>query len=201
MNTPRHTLRSLAALAAISCTAVLVSADQTKASDQRTQPTTQEPVARANDVQVKRDLDGKLSHRDRNFIEEAAKGGMKEVQISQAVLAKLTVPAAKDFANMMVNDHMAANAELTALASQKGVTLPEAKERVIKKWSDNDHNVDHDYIEQMEEDHEETIKLFEKGAKSEDPDIAAFAQKTLPKLRQHLSLLQSQTKPAVKQAK
>lgn len=200
MNSPNYTLRSLVAVAVLSMVSA-VAADQQKASDTRTMPTTQEPVARSTDAQVKKDVNGKLSHKDRNFIEEAAKSGMKEVQVSQAVMAKLTVPAAKDFANMMVNDHTQANAKLTALAAQKGVALPEASERVVHKWANNDHNVDHDYIEQMEEDHKDAIKLFEKASKSDDPDIAAFAQETLPKLRQHLSLLESQTKQAVKAAK
>lgn len=34
--------------------------------------------------------------------------------------------------------------------------------------------------------HEKTLALFQKGAKSDDADIAAFATTTLPKLEQHL---------------
>lgn len=203
MNTSTHLLRSFVAVAALS-TASLFAADQQKASDMRTSPTSPtapEPVARSTDANARSNADAKLSRKDRNFLEDAAKANAKEVQVSQAVLAKLTVPAAKDFATMMVQDHTQASAKLQALASQKGVTLPEPSARVVNKWADNDHNVDHDFVEQMEEDHKEAIKLFEKGAKSDDPDIAAFAQETLPKLRQHLSLLQSQTAPAVKAAK
>jgi putative membrane protein len=49
---------------------------------------------------------------------------------------------------------------------------------------------DRRYAESMGVDaHEDTIELFEKAAGSaEDADIKAFAQKTLPKLQQHLKM-------------
>lgn len=139
----------------------------------------------------------RLARSDRKFLEEAAESGHKDVQISQAVLGKLTMPAARDFAQMMVNDHNAANAELQALAAKKGVALPEPNTRVINKWSDKTRNVDSDYVEEMEDDHKKAVDRFEKASRSEDPEIAAFAQKQLPKLREHLTRIQNQIKPAV----
>lgn len=39
--------------------------------------------------------------------------------------------------------------------------------------------------------HRDTIELFEKGARdARDPEVKAFAQKTLPKLKQHLEMAQ-----------
>jgi putative membrane protein len=133
-----------------------------------------------------KDNDNKLSHADRNFFEEAAKSGMKEVEVSTAVKGRLTNTQVSSFADMMVTDHTAANAELQALAAKKGVTLPADKKDYTKKWSKNEKDLDEDYVKAMEDDHEEAVKLFEKASKSDDPDIAAFAQKTLPKLQQHL---------------
>jgi putative membrane protein len=127
-----------------------------------------------------------LSRADRNFFEEAAKGGMKEVEVSNAVKARLGNPQVKAFAEMMVSDHTGANAELQALASAKGVVLPTEQKDYTEKWSKKDGDLDEDYVETMEEDHEEAVKHFEKAAKSDDAEIAAFAQKTLPKLQQHL---------------
>jgi putative membrane protein len=138
-----------------------------------------------------------LSRSDRNFLQEAAKSGMKEVAISQAVLGRLTNQAAQQFAQMMVTDHSAANTELKTLAAQKGVALTATTDRYTEKWADNKRNLDKDYVEEMEDDHKDAIDLFEKAAKSEDPDIAAFARKTLPKLQEHLQQLRTQIKPAV----
>lgn len=130
--------------------------------------------------------DNKLSHADRNFFEEAAKSGMKEVEVSTAVKGRLTNTEVGAFADTMITDHTAANTELQALAARKGVTLPADKKDYTKKWNKNEKNLDEDYIKSMEDDHEEAVKLFEKASKSDDPDIAAFAQKTLPKLQMHL---------------
>jgi putative membrane protein len=139
-----------------------------------------------------------LSRSDRNFLEKAAKSGMKEIEVSQAVLGRLTNQSVQQFAQMMVNDHSAANAELKTLAAQKGVALTATTDRYTEKWADNKRNLDKDYVEEMEDDHKDAIDLFEKAAKSEDPDIAAFARKTLPKLQEHLQQLRTQIKPALR---
>jgi putative membrane protein len=132
-----------------------------------------------------------LKHHDRSFLEKAAKGGMEEVAIAQAVQNRLSNPQVRDFANQMITDHTAANNELMALAARKGVTLPDMTKKDAKleeKWSDKSGDLDKKYVKQMVEDHEDTVELFEKGAKSDDPDIAAWAQKTLPTLQHHLTM-------------
>jgi putative membrane protein len=133
----------------------------------------------------------KLSHSDRSFFEKAAKSGVKEVTISQAVADRLVNPQIKQFAQMMVSDHSNANSELMALAASKGVVLPAKDTKEMKfeeKWSKKSKGVDEDYMEEMVSDHKDAVDLFEKAAKSEDPDIAAFARKTLPTLQQHLTM-------------
>lgn len=131
-----------------------------------------------------------LSHSDKSFLEKAAKAGSKEVEVSQAVEARLTDPQVKSFAQMMIADHMAANTELLALAARKGVSIPTEEMKITEKWSKKaakDKDIDEDYVKEMKEDHEDAVKLFEKAAKSDDADIAAFARKTLPALQHHLS--------------
>lgn len=129
-----------------------------------------------------------VSRRDRNFLEKAAKSGHKEVAVSQAVVSRLVTPGAKDFAQMMIADHTAANTELQALAAKRGVTLPMPENNTQRAWAKNKANddLDEDYLEEMVDDHEDAVALFKRGAKSKDPEIAAFAAKTLPKLEQHL---------------
>jgi len=129
-----------------------------------------------------------LSHSDRKFLENASKSGMKEVAISQDVLPKLSDPKIKDFAQMMINDHSSANSQLADLASRSGVTLPALSSRVDRKWSEKTKDVDEDYIKAMVDDHEDAVDAFQKAAKSDNPEIAAFAQKTLPTLEHHLTM-------------
>jgi Predicted outer membrane protein len=132
-----------------------------------------------------------LSRADRNFFEKAAKSGMKEVSVSQATLDRLMNPQAKAFAQMMVSDHSKANSELMELAAKKGAMLPmkdDTASKLMEKWSKKTDDLDEDYIDEMVDDHQEAVALFEKATKSEDPEIAAFARKTLPTLQHHLTM-------------
>jgi putative membrane protein len=148
------------------------------------QPSVPTPVTPDPATQVK--------HHDRGFLEKAARAGMQEVMISQSVMGTLVNPAVRDLANMMVTDHTALDKDLRALALSKGVVLEDwdAKKnaKLSEKWSEKSGDVDKKYLHQMIEDHEDAVKLFEKAAKSDDADIAAFAQKTLPALMHHLSM-------------
>jgi putative membrane protein len=144
--------------------------------------------------------DGMVKHADKAFFDKAATSGMEEVAISTGALDRLTNPQIKDFAQMMVTDHNAVNAELTALAAKKGVTLPPKDKDIqskTEKWSKKTKGVDEDYVKQMISDHEDAVKLFEKASKSDDADVAAFAQKTLPSLQHHLDMAKS-LKPMAK---
>ena len=127
----------------------------------------------------------KLKGSDRNFIEKAAKSGMKDVSVSQTAMDRLMNPKVKEFAQMMVMNHSAVNTELMALASAKGVVLPPQDMKQDEKWSKKNKGVDKDYMDEMVSNHKDSVELFEKAAKSDDAEIAAFASKTLPKLQQH----------------
>jgi putative membrane protein len=160
-------------------------AQTAQSNSQATTPTRNDATQRQAGYNNK-DNNGKLSHADKNFFEEAAKSGMKEVEVSTAVKGRLTNNEVSSFADTMVADHTAANTELQALAAKKGVTLPADNKDYAQKWSKDKKDLDEDYVKSMEDDHEKAVKLFEKASKSDDPEIAAFAQKTLPKLQQHL---------------
>lgn len=129
---------------------------------------------------------------DEDFYEQAAQGGMAEVQLGQLAQERSRNAAVKDFGAMMVKDHTAANDKLKALADTKGVDLPAhvsvgqmATRTRLQAVSDV--SFDRDYTEVMVKDHEKTIKAFEDEAKSgKDADARAFATATLPTLREHL---------------
>jgi putative membrane protein len=130
---------------------------------------------------------------DKSFFEKAGKSGTDEVAISQGASERLNNPQVKDFAQTMISDHTAANAQLMTLASSKGVMLPPMDKEAMKlqeSWSKRTKGVDQDYLSKMVSDHEDAVKLFTKATKSEDADVAAFAQKTLPTLQHHLMMAQ-----------
>jgi len=138
--------------------------------------------------------DAKLAHADRKFMEEAAQGGLAEVQLGQLAAQKAQSPAVKQFGQRMVDDHTKANHELKQLASNKGIELPTDLDRSAKREYDklskmNGDEFDREYMKGMVSDHRKDVKDFEKQAKSaKDADLRSFAANTLPTLRQHLTL-------------
>ncbi|HYE56117.1 MAG TPA: DUF4142 domain-containing protein [Chitinophagaceae bacterium] len=125
-----------------------------------------------------------------NFMVEAASSGMMEVELGQMAQRNAASQQVKDFGSMMVTDHSKANEELKAIASAKNVTLPpmpEGKHRdhmtELGKMSGSE--FDKEYMNMMVKDHAEDIAKFERAANSNDADVKAFANKTLPVLRAH----------------
>ena len=136
----------------------------------------------------------KLSSSDRKFFQKAAGGGLAEVAAGQLASSTSSSADVKSFANQMVKDHTKANEELAQLAQAKGVTLPQAPDDSHQKDLDKlkqkqGADFDKAYVKGQVSDHKATISLFEKASKSTDPDIAAFAQKTLPTLKMHLVMV------------
>jgi putative membrane protein len=137
----------------------------------------------------------KLDRTDAHFLKEAAEGGLTEVDAGKAALGKATHPDVKAFAQMLIDDHTKANAELAGLAAGKNVKLPtepsmvdKAKLKVLGMREAA--NFDKHFIKTLGVDaHEDTIKRFEKEIKDgKDADIKAYATKTLPTLQHHLQM-------------
>jgi putative membrane protein len=132
---------------------------------------------------------------DSSFVNEAAIGGMSEVELGRLASTKGTNPEVKKFGQMMVTDHTAANNDLKALAAKKGWTLPTDVDSSHKSTMDDlkarsGADFDKEYVEEMVDDHEKDVKAFEdKANNATDPDLKAFAQKTLPTLRKHLDAI------------
>ncbi|PTR00078.1 putative membrane protein [Mucilaginibacter yixingensis] len=133
---------------------------------------------------------------DAKFAVAAANGGMAEVELGKLAQEKAANAQVKDFGTMMVSDHSKANDEMKALAKSKGITLPAAidtKEQKVKDDLSAKSGADFDkaYVSNMIDDHKEDIKEFEDATKNlKDPDLKAFALKTLPTLKMHLEHIQ-----------
>jgi putative membrane protein len=94
----------------------------------------------------------------------------------------------------MITDHGQANDELKSIAQSKGISLP-ASPSLTQQGSDTRlkatpaASFDQTYVKDELSDHEKTIALFRKEAdRGTDPELKAFAQKTLPTLQHHLGM-------------
>lgn len=140
----------------------------------------------------------KLSQQDKSFLKDAAEGGNAEVEASKVALAQSGNADVKTFAQMMVDDHGKAGAELKGLAGQKGVKVSDTpsltKKTEIKLLSERKgSSFDQHYADSIGvKAHQDTVKLFQKEVdKGSDTDVKAWASKTLPTLQHHLEAAQA----------
>jgi putative membrane protein len=128
---------------------------------------------------------------DQDFMMDAATGGMTEVELGNLGVTKATNADVKTFAQRMVDDHTKAGEELKGLATSKNVTLPAALGTKEKKIVDDmsklsGEDFDRKFMETMVKDHDKAVALFEKeAANGKDAETKAWAEKTLPTLRDH----------------
>ena len=127
------------------------------------------------------------------FVKKAAMDGMTEVEAGKVALSKSQDPAIRSFAERMVADHGKANKELTSIAERKGLNPPKQLDADHKQMLDtlkgkSGKEFDQAYAEHMNMDHSKAVALFESAAKSDDADLAQFATKTLPTLKEHKAL-------------
>jgi putative membrane protein len=105
-----------------------------------------------------------------------------------------------------VQDHSKANDELKQIAAGKGLQLPSAPDahhhqEMAKLQKLSGAEFDRAYMDHMVKDHKQDVAEFRKQADSgKDPQIKAFAAKTLPTLQEHLKLAEA-THAEVRKAK
>ena len=140
---------------------------------------------------------GNMTSQDHNFIMDAAMGGLEEVELGRVAAQQGMSAEVKQFGQRMVDDHSQANSELMTLASSKGITLPtelDQKHRaeVTKLSAMSGAEFDREYTKMMVSDHRKDVSEFEKqSTRGTDPDLKAFASKTLPTLQEHLRMAEA----------
>ena len=134
------------------------------------------------------------------FVKEAAIGGMAEVELGRLAADKASSDQVKKFGQRMVDDHGRANDELKTLAQNKNIDLPPSLDAKHKATMDRLSKLSGDafdraYMSEMVKDHRKDVNEFRNEAKSgKDPDVKAWAAKTLPTLEEHLKLAQDANK-------
>jgi putative membrane protein len=134
------------------------------------------------------------------FAAAAAQGGMTEVELGRLALQRAADSSVRDFGQRMVTDHTAANAELKSIATRKNIQLPtevtsDQKSMIEKLAKLSGAEFDKEYMSDMVKDHEADVKDFQtQGNEGTDPDVKAFAAKTLPILQKHLQMARDAAK-------
>lgn len=143
---------------------------------------------------------GSVSAADKRFADQAAAGGLAEVELGKLAADHASTDAVRQFGARMVEDHGKANDELASLARSKGLSLPTVPEAAQRKAVQRLQAMkgaafDHAFMRRMIADHRKTIALFQKASTSaKDADIKDFATRTLPTLRSHLQMARDANK-------
>jgi putative membrane protein len=143
-----------------------------------------------------------LSNADKHFLTTAANADMTEANEGQIAENKSARDDVKDLGKTMAQDHTENYARLTALAAQDGVPIPNGidtgKDRTIQqlvrlKGASFDRTFTADEITA----HRQAITIFKREAEhGQDPEVKAFATKTIPVLEKHLQMAEACAKAA-----
>jgi putative membrane protein len=129
---------------------------------------------------------------DIEFILDAAKGGMAEVELGKLAADRAQNDEVKKFAQRMVDDHSKANDQLKQIAESKGIKIPtetEAKQKALMQRLEKLQGAafDRAYMNAMVNDHVKDVSEFKREANSgRDSQVKSFASSTLPTLEEHL---------------
>lgn len=131
---------------------------------------------------------------DAKFVEAASAAGLAEVSLGKLGAQQGQSQDVKAFGQQMVDDHTKANDELKTIAAGKSIpvsTLPMAQDAKAATMIAKKQGAAFDaaFKKKMVADHEKAVMLFTKESKGgKDPDLKAFATKTLPTLQHHLEM-------------
>ena len=135
-----------------------------------------------------------VSTYDRNFLVQAAADEMFELEMSRLAAARASAPDLKAYATTMVDQHLAVQKELAALAQAKGVALPmrlgvlrQREFYSLERLSGED--FDRAYFQRIAlRAHRQDLKLFRDASQmAQDADVRAWASKMMPAQEQHVS--------------
>jgi putative membrane protein len=140
---------------------------------------------------------GTLSSKDKTFMKKAALAGVAEINAGTFADSNSSNDRVKTFGKEMVKDHTAAANELSQIAQGKGVALPTepdwSHKRLLEKLQKSSSpQFDKIYAKKAGvDDHKDAVKLFTDEANhGTDPDVKAFAAKTLPIIQHHYQMAQ-----------
>lgn len=130
--------------------------------------------------------------RNGEYLAKFARQGIFELELNKLAAEKATRSLCRELAARMVTHHTEINKELIVLAAAKKIKLPsEMSEKKLEKihaLNEKDELVfDKAYLERLIKDHQKSVELLKKIAENtKDADIKEWADKTLPRIQQHL---------------
>jgi putative membrane protein len=130
------------------------------------------------------------------FVQIASAAGIAEVAFGKLAADQASMDDVRKFGRQMVEDHTKANKELASIAESKQIPIAkqmDAKHKDIEQRLTrlSGPQFDREYVMAQVKDHEDAVALFSSFSQNgQDRELRSFATQTLPKLKEHLSMIQ-----------
>lgn len=131
---------------------------------------------------------------DNEFLIKAAKDNAMEVKLGEMAADRGASAGVRQYGQRLAKDHSKAEQQLMPIVREKGVNLPQEMSKKDRAAVDrfaalSGADFDRQFVQHMIHDHEKAIAMFENEAKNgKDAAAKAYAEKTLPTLREHLKI-------------
>ena len=122
---------------------------------------------------------------DQAFVTQFVHGNDHVIEQAQAELTTATDPGVILFANTIIKDHTAANAQVTAAARSLGLTYPQSAGRTFSPVTPRT------YMELQVQEHQSVIGLLQGEADNgSSAQLKTIAAQTVPVAKAHLAMAQ-----------
>jgi putative membrane protein len=123
------------------------------------------------------------------FVKSAALGSVAAIELAKLAQSRSQNASVRSFAAGVQKAHQAIHAELSKIAKRKGMDVPTSlvyeDEQTLNRVADKtDAELDAAFAQQMITESQKAVALYQGATKMEDPQLAAFAKKTLPALEE-----------------
>jgi putative membrane protein len=132
--------------------------------------------------------------RDAQLVRGIVQANLAEIAAGKLAVSKARTRALRQHGQRMVREHTVLQAEASELKSAQGVPLPTrpdaGQEAALKKLEAmSGESFERAYLEQNLKHHAEILQLLERTAsRATDPALRAYAERAIPRVRQHLEL-------------
>ena len=152
---------------------------------------------RENGVEAAReDRTTTLSQSEQDFMMEAVRADLAEINMAQVALENSGTGEVKDFANMIKSDHTSALEDLSELMKDMNVPPPksipvELQQDISRMRSLTGGELDREFVNMIVSQQQKTIEMFrDQQSTAQNEDLKKYVEDTLPRLEMHLEKAQ-----------
>jgi putative membrane protein len=152
---------------------------------------------RKNGVEAAReDRTTSLSQSEQDFMTEAVRADLAEINMAQVALENSGTGEVKDFANMIKSDHTSALEDLSELMKDMNVPPPksipvELQQDISRMRSLTGGELDREFVNMIVSQQQKTIEMFrDQQSTAQNEDLKKYVEDTLPRLEMHLEKAQ-----------